>query len=192
MTRISPLSPGDMTSRQKEVYEAIANGPRGRVAGPLAVWLNRPELADRSQALGRYCRYDSSLEPRLSELAILVTARVWGSEYEWAAHKPIALKAGLGSEIVEAIRTRQAPHFEKPDEAIVFEFAQRLHTERSIDEELYKRTVAEIGEEGTIDLTGILGYYTLISMTINVFDVDTPEGYQPELNESGSRSRDLR
>jgi len=181
MTRIPPLLPDALTDRQKEVYEAIVAGPRGRVAGPLAVWLNRPELADRAQALGQYCRFDTSLPARLSELAILTTARVWSSEFEWAAHKPIARDAGVSAEVIEAIRTGQKPTFAFDDEAIVYEFSQRLHTERTIDDELYKRAVSVLGETGVVDLTGILGYYTLISMTINTFDVAPPEGHQPEL-----------
>ncbi len=181
MTRIAPLQPENLTPRQKEVYDAIASGPRGRVRGPLAVWLNRPDLADRAQALGRYCRYDSLLEPRLSELAILATARVWKSEFEWAAHKVIALKAGISPDIVEAIRTNRQPVFENEDEAVVYDYAITLHTERHIGDELYARAVKILGQEAVVDLTGILGYYTLISMTINVFELPPPDGAVPEL-----------
>lgn len=181
MTRIASLDPDTLSDRQKEVYEAIASGPRGRVRGPLAVWLNRPELADCAQSLGRYCRYDSLLEPRLSELAILATARVWKSEFEWAAHKPIALKAGIASEIVEAIRTNGNPVFDSQDEAVVYEFATVLHTERKVSDALYARAVEVLGQDAVVDLTGLLGYYTLISMTINVFEVPPPDGMAPEL-----------
>lgn len=182
MSRIAPLNPETLSTRQKEVFDAIASGPRGAVQGPLAVWLNRADLADRAQALGQYCRYDSSLEPRLSELAILVTGRVWGSEFEWASHKPIALKAGIAPEIVEAIRTRREPAFERDDEAVVYAFARMLHEKRRIDDALYRRAVEILGEGAVVDLTGILGYYTLISMTINVFQVDLPDGIAPELD----------
>lgn len=182
MTRIPPLVPEQMTARQKQVHETIASGPRGAVYGPLAVWLNRPELADRAQALGQYCRYDSSLPPRLSELAILTTARIWNSEFEWAAHKQIALKAGLAPDIVEAIRTKRTPEFEHEDEAVVYQFATSLHRERSIDDALYARAAALLGDQTIVDLTGLLGYYTLISMTINVFHVAPPDGYRSELS----------
>jgi 4-carboxymuconolactone decarboxylase len=181
MTRLPPLDPDAFTPRQKEVYDAIASGPRGGVRGPLAVWLNRPELADRAQALGRYCRYDTSLSPRLSELAILATARVWMSEYEWAAHKPIALKAGIAPDIVEAIRTGGEPVFEQADQAIVYAFSVMLHTQRKITDEVYKRAVDILGKDAVVDLTGLLGYYTLISMTINVFEVPPPDGQAPDL-----------
>lgn len=181
MTRIPPLDPENLDPRQKEVFDAIASGPRGRVRGPLAVWLNRPDLADRAQALGRYCRYDSSLSARLSELAILATARVWMSEFEWAAHKPIALKAGIAPEIVEAIRTGGQPVFRAADEEIVYRFAVMLHTERKVSDEVYAKTVEILGQDAVVDLTGILGYYTLISMTINVFELPPPDGLPPEL-----------
>src|SRR5882724_9935542 len=101
MTRIADLRLDQMTPAQRAVHDAIASGPRKAVRGPLAVWLRRPDLAQHAQALGRYCRYDSSLPPRLSELAILVLARVWGSEYEWYVHKPLALAAGVRLEVVE-------------------------------------------------------------------------------------------
>ncbi|NQV99869.1 MAG: carboxymuconolactone decarboxylase family protein [Rhodospirillales bacterium] len=181
MTRILPLMPDQMTARQQQVSETIASGPRGAVRGPLAVWLYRPELADRAQALGQYCRFESCLPPRLSELAILVTARLWNSEYEWAAHKPIALKGGLAPEIVEAIRCGREPAFAQADEAVVYRFATSLHQNRHIDDALYADAVAILGDEGVVDLTGILGYYTLISMTINVFKVATADGHTAEL-----------
>ncbi len=181
MSRIAPLDPDKLSLRQKEVFDAIASGPRGRVRGPLAVWLNRPELADRAQALGRYCRYDSCLPERLSELAILTTARVWNSEFEWAAHKPIALKAGVAPDIVEAIRTGKEPEFDRNDEAIVYRFSLMLHTRRKVSDAVYAEAIATLGEAAVVDLTGLLGYYTLISMTINVFELPPPDGRLPEL-----------
>ena len=182
MTRIPALLTENMNDHQRQVHDTIISGPRGAVRGPLAVWLNRPELASCAQMLGRYCRFDTSLPPHLSELAILTTARVWSSEFEWAAHKPIALEAGLSPVIIEAIRTHQVPLFEHEDEAVVHAFSKTLHIERHIDDALYSRTVEVLGETAVVDLTGILGYYTLISMTINVFEVPAPDGTLPELS----------
>jgi len=181
MTRIAPLSIDTMTDRQKQVHDAITAGPRGQVRGPLALWLNRPDLADRAQALGQYCRYDSLLPPRLSELAILTTASVWKSEFEWAAHKPIGLKAGLSAHVVEALRTGAEPTFDNEDEAVIYAFSKNLHINRRVDDDLYARAVSVLGEDMVVDLTGLLGYYTLISMTINVFQLPPPEGIAPEL-----------
>jgi 4-carboxymuconolactone decarboxylase len=181
MKRIGNLDLEHMTPAQRSVYDTIASGPRKGVRGPLAVWLHRPELAQNAQALGRYCRYDSSLEPRLSELAILVIARIWGAEYEWYAHKPIALEAGVSSEIVEAIRTNATPAFRRKDEAVIHGFLTELHRERKVSDATYAQAVEQLGEAGVIDLTGLAGYYTLISMTINVFNVAPPADAANEL-----------
>ena len=181
MTRLADLDPATMTDAQKEVFDAIASGPRKGVRGPLAVWLHRPELARQAQALGRYCRYDSSLPPRLSELAILVLASVWQAEYEWYAHKPIALEAGIDPAAVEAIRTGATPVFRQADEEIVHRFVVELHRERRVSNATYAQAVALLGEGRVVDLVGIAGYYTLISMTINVFEVTPPAGVAPEL-----------
>ena len=176
MKRIPDLDPAVMSVEQRTVYDAIASGPRKGVRGPLAVWLHRPELAQNAQALGRYCRYDTMLPPRLSELAILTLARIWGAEYEWYAHKPIAIEAGVSPEVAEAIRVGATPHFDNADEALVHEFIVTLHRDRKVDDALYKRAVDVLRAEGVVDLVGIAGYYTLISMTINVFQVPIPEG----------------
>jgi len=181
--RLQPPDPNDLDLEQQSVFESIASGPRGGVRGPLAVWLHRARFAELAQALGEYCRYHTTLEPRLSELAILVTARIWRSEYEWHAHKAIALTAGLSSAVVEDIRVGRRPACENQDEAIVYEFASELHTERRVSNQTYARAVSVLGQERVVDLVGLLGYYGLISMTINVFEVPLPEAAVPELVE---------
>ncbi|SOZ66516.1 conserved hypothetical protein [Cupriavidus taiwanensis] len=181
MERLKPLKPEELTPEQQEVHAAISSGPRGQVRGPLAMWLHRPGLANRAQALGQYCRYDSSLPPRLSELAILVMARTWMSEFEWWAHKPIALKAGVAEEVVEAIRTGQEPVFGNEDEQVIYEFLTVLHATRNVPDALYQRVMVVLGKDRVVDLVGLAGYYTLISMTINVFGVVPPDGSAPEL-----------
>jgi 4-carboxymuconolactone decarboxylase len=181
MKRIADLDPAQMTPPQREIYDLIASGPRKGVRGPLAVWLHRPELARHAQALGRYCRYETSLEPRLSELAILVIGRYWSAGYEWYAHKPIALEAGVSAEVVEAIRAREVPAFARDDEAAVYGFLTELHRDHQVSQATYERAVALLGEAGVVDLTGLAGYYTLISMTINVFQVPVPEGHANEM-----------
>lgn len=181
--RLKAPDPNTLDPQQKQVFEAIASGPRGGVRGPLAVWLHRAEFAGLAQALGEYCRYHTALEPRLSELAILVTARVWNSEYEWYSHKPIALAAGLSPAVVEEIRHGREPGFGPEDEAVVYVFARELHTRRRVSDETYARAERVLGREAVIDLVGLLGYYTLISMTINVFEIPLPEGATAELND---------
>lgn len=175
MPRLPILQPEDMTPAQRAVHDSIATGPRGGVRGPLALWLHRPELADRAQSLGRYCRYDSCLAPRLSELAILTTARIWDAAYEWQAHLAPARAAGLSEAIIGAVAADKAPPFAQADEEQVYSFTRELNLTRSVSDDLYARTVAELGHEGTVDLVGILGYYSLISMTIKAFEVPAAE-----------------
>lgn len=181
MVRLKTPDPDRLSDAQRAVYNAIASGPRGGVRGPLAIWLHRPQLADLAQSLGRYCRYDTLLPPRLSELAILVTAKVWRSEYEWQAHKPIALQAGISPEVVEAIRAGRRPDFALEDEAVVHDLAFAIQGERKIDQALYHRAAAVLGNEALVDLVGVLGYYGLISMTINMFEVDPPDPSKQEM-----------
>lgn len=187
MNRLPPIDPNNLSDAQRPVYDRIANGPRKGVRGPLAIWLHRPELAECAQALGRYCRYDTCLEPRLSELAILLMGRHWLAEYEWAAHKPFALEAGLAPHIIDAIRDDRQPAFENADEALVYRFIRELHARREISSALYTQFTELLGTDAAVDLVGIAGYYTLISMTIKVFEVPPPAGATPELPIPSSR-----
>ncbi len=176
MPRLNPPDPGHLTDHQRRVYEAIASGPRGTVRGPLAIWLHRPGLAEHAQALGQYCRYDSSLPPRLSELAILTMAALWRAPYEWWAHHPIALKAGIEADVAERIRKGQTPEFRERDESLVYRFVRELVETRQVSDALYAEAVEVLGTDGVVDLVGMAGYYTLISMTINAFDIPPPDG----------------
>lgn len=179
--RLGELDPETFSAEQKTIHDAIVAGPRGRVEGPLKVWMRSAGLADNAQKLGAFCRFGTSLEPRLSELAIMVTGRVWTAQFEWSVHKPIALKAGLSEAVVEAIRTRQTPPFERDDERVVHDFAQALHRDRRIPDALYAEAVSVLGETAVVELVGILGYYTLISMTINAFNVPLESDQVAEL-----------
>lgn len=177
--RIPELAYEDLSPEQKKAHDAIAAGPRGMVRGPLQVWLHSAELAERAQALGAFCRYGTSLPPRLSELAILVTGAHWKAGYEWYAHAPIGIAAGLDPSAVETIRTGGTPAFSNADEKAVFAFARELLTSRRVSDDTYRAAVQELGHKGAVELVGILGYYGLISMTINVFDVKVPDGPHP-------------
>jgi 4-carboxymuconolactone decarboxylase len=178
MKRISPPDFAALTPEQAQVHAAIAAGPRGGVRGPLAVWLHRPALASRAQALGQYCRYETCLPPRLSELAIIVTGAIWQSDYEWAAHAPLALAAGIAPEIVDALRDGREPSFDRRDEQAVHDFITALQRDRSVPDSLYAEAIDVLGQDAVIDLVGLAGYYTLISMTINVFGIDAAQPVQ--------------
>lgn len=171
MSKLLPPIPEQMTEHQRRVYDAIMAGPRGKVRGPLAVWLHRPGLAEHAQALGQYCRYDSSLSPRLSELAILTLAAFWQSEFEWWAHQPIAVNAGISEAVTERIRLGETPEFIEQDESIVYRFIRSLLESRRVPDELYDLAVNVLGQDKVVDLVGLAGYYTMVSMTLNVFQI---------------------
>lgn len=177
--RLADLDPTQLTPEQSRVYNAIVSGPRGKVVGPLRVWLTSPEMAEKAQALGQYARFDSVLPQDLSELAIIVTARIWSSGFEWTHHAPIALSAGIPSDAVEAISKGLRVRFDDPKRQGVFDCAVELHRDRQISDQSFETGRALLGEQGMVDLVGICGYYTLISMTINAFNV--PDGDGPQL-----------
>jgi 4-carboxymuconolactone decarboxylase len=165
-----------MTEAQQRVYRAIAGGPRGGVRGPFNALLRSPELADRVQKVGEYLRFDSSLPARLNELAILINARFWGSKYEWYAHRPLAEKGGLAPAIADDLARNVRPSNMQPDETVVYDFCTALHTTHAVDDALFARAVAALGERGVMDLIGVSGYYTLVSMVLNVADIPLPAG----------------
>ena len=176
MARMTDIVYAELDADQRRVYDAITAGPRGQVQGPLRVWLQSAPLADRAQALGAFCRFGTSLPPRLSELAILVTGAHWRAGFEWFAHAPLAVKAGIDAAAVEAIRVGRTPSFAQADEAAVYAFAHELLATRAVSDATYGEAVARLGKKAVVELTGILGYYGLISMTIKAFEVPLPPG----------------
>ena len=174
--RFPDLPREGMTDAQKRVYDAIAGGPRGGVRGPFGVLLRSPDLADRVQKVGEHLRFNSSLPPRLNEFAILINARFWGSKYEWYAHRPLALKGGLAESIADDVARGTRPAGMKDDEAVVFDFCTVLHRQHIVDDALFKRAVSTLGEQGVVDLIGVSGYYTLVSMVLNVAEIPLPAG----------------
>lgn len=165
-----------LTDAQKQVYDAIASGPRGGVRGPFGPLLRSPELTDRVQKLGEYLRFNSSLSPRLNEMAILINARFWESKYEWFAHKPLAVKGGLAESIADELAQGKRPSNMKPDEEVVYDVCMALHKTHFVDDSLFKRAVSVLGERGVVDLVAVSGYYTLISMVLNVAEIPLPPG----------------
>lgn len=179
MSRLPELRPDQMSPEQQRVHDEIAAGPRGQVVGPLKVWLHSPELADRTQKLGAYVRFHSTLPPELSELAILVTAQAWRADFEWYSHVGPARAAGISDAVIEAIRTGADPALEEARSRAVYALARELHETRSLSEETHAHAEAALGRQQLVDLVGLLGYYTLVAMTLNAFDVPTPDGSRP-------------
>jgi 4-carboxymuconolactone decarboxylase len=179
--RVATIPLEQMTPEQRVAHDEVVAGVRGRMPAPMRAWIHSPEMAGHTQKLGAFLRYHTSLPPALSELAILVTARYWTSHYEWYAHKREGLKAGLDPAIVAAVAERREPAFSDPAQRLVFEYSKSLHETKVVSQPLHDAAVAALGERGVVELVGILGYYGLVSMTLNAFDIGVPEGERPEL-----------
>lgn len=173
--RFPDLKREQMSDAQKRVYDEIA-GSRGSVRGPFGPLLRSPELADRWQRLGGYVRYKTSLPARLNEFAILITARFWGSKYEWYAHKPEAIKGGLAESVAEDLAQNKRPANMKPDEELVYDFCTVLHRQHFVDDELFNRAMQTLGERGVIDLVAVSGFYVAVSMVLNTAEIPIPPG----------------
>ncbi len=182
MARIALPSPEAMTEEQREACAEATAGIRGRVPAPMIAWIQSPELARRGQRLGEVLRYQTTLPPTLSELAILITARHWTSHYEWTVHKRDGLKAGMDPEAIAAIAARREPPLRDEQERAVYAVSTTLLETRQVPDALYAQGIAALGERGMAELIGILGYYGLVSMTLNTFEIGLPEAYAPELD----------
>jgi 4-carboxymuconolactone decarboxylase len=178
--RFPPLPPEKMTPEQKTIADAIME-TRGSMNGPFYAWLRDPALADRLEKTGEQIRFHSSLPRALNEFAILITARKWTAQFEWYAHYPLAMKAGLEPAVADDLASGIRPHSMSDDEAIVYDFSTALHQSGTVDDELYARAVAKFGEQGVIDLIAVNGYYDLVSMTLGVARVGLPDGVAPPL-----------
>lgn len=173
--RFPTLKPQDMSPAQKAVADRIVAGPRKSMGGPFNAWLRSPDLADRLQAVGEQVRFHSSLPPRLNEFAILITAREWDADFEWYAHYPLALKAGLKPAIAADLAKGRRPRGMAADEAAVYDFMAELRRTRRVSDAKYGAAKALFGDQGVIDLVGLSGYYDLVSMTLNTAQVRPPE-----------------
>jgi len=181
MARIKQLAPEQMTPQQAEIWQEVVAG-RPSPAGPFNVWLRAPEMARWASRLGAQLRLHTSLAPRLSELAILVGARHWNCAAEWAIHEPFARAAGLDPEVITSINYKMEPEFDAPDEAAVYAFCRQALEQTSVDDDAYARCLELLGEQGLVELTGIVGYYCLVALTLKVFQVPAPEGAAQELS----------
>jgi 4-carboxymuconolactone decarboxylase len=177
--RMPPIPDAQMTEAQKAAVKDIVSGPRGHLVGPFIPLLRSPEFMGRLQKTGEYLRFNSALEPRRSELVILMTARLWTQAFEWHHHRPIAEKAGLSAEIIDAVAEGRRPSRMADDEAAIYDFIDELSRTRAVSDPTYKRAIETIGERGVIDMIGIHGYYSLLAMILNVSRAPLPEGAKP-------------
>lgn len=177
--RLPPIPPDRMTEAQKKASEEFAAGRGYAVRGPFAALLRSPEVMLRAKAMGDYLRFKSSITPRLNEMAIMLTARQWGQNYEWHAHRPLAEQAGLSPHIGDAIAEGRRPTGMSTDEEVVYDFCTELHVNRSICDATYERAKSAFTEQGVIDLVAVCGYYSLIAMALNVARTPLPAGSKP-------------
>jgi 4-carboxymuconolactone decarboxylase len=182
-TRFAPLPPEQLTPPQKAWADAIAVPPRNAkfTSPPYRAYIRNPDLAPRLSALSDYLRWNSSLPPRLSELAILITARQWTAQYEWFAHYPLAMKAGLDPQVADGIAHGVRPEKMKDDEAALYDLAMGLYRDKKVSDEVYKAALDRFGERGIMDVIGIIGYYDLVSMTLITMQAGAPNDSVPPL-----------
>jgi 4-carboxymuconolactone decarboxylase len=179
--RFAPLSYDEMTPEQKTMADNILAGPRTSLDGPFNVLLRSPEMGDLAQKLGAYARYHSSLAPRLNEMAILITARFWTAQFEWQAHHKNALAAGLSPSIIAAIAEGKRPAPMQPDEEAVYNLCTEVLNTRHASDATFQAAKEKFGERGVVDMLGVVGYYQLVSMMLNVDRYPLPAGVEPEL-----------
>lgn len=180
MPRIELFPKASMDDDQRRVLEKIVSGPRGRIQGPLRAALYNAELADRWQALGALLRYQTTLTPRQSELAILVTGRACRSPFEWYAHRQEAVKAGIETAVIEALLAERMPEGLTQNDAAVVRVARELNQLRSISDATYADALSRFGERTLVELTALVGYYTMVAMMLNAHEIPLPEGVAPE------------
>ena len=185
--RFKQIPPENLTPEQQVLAEAIRSGPRsnvkgsaaakpGPLGGPFNVFLRSPDIGNVIQSLGAAIRFRSSLPPKLNELAIIITARQWTSQYEWFAHHRLALEAGLDPAIGKDIAEGRRPAKMDADETIIYDFSTELHRTHGVSDATYQRAVNRFGECGVMDLIAVNGYYVLVSMTLNVDRTPLPGG----------------
>ncbi len=189
VSRLPSIGLDRMSSEQRELFERITGGARGRararadfldeqggLRGPFNPWLYCPALGEPAQRLGESLRFGGQLPGRVRELAILVVAAAWRAQYEWWAHARIGRAEGLCEDLLEALRTGRTPELLDPADAAVYDFVRELVETRRVSPPVYERAVSALGEAGTVELVMLAGYYTLVSMTLNAFEIPLPRG----------------
>lgn len=181
--RFGPLPEGDMTEAQRVATRELAAGPRGKMStsGPNIVLLRSPDLMSRTQKVGEFLRYKSTLPARLNEFAICITARQWGANVEWMAHHPLALKAGLNPAVAEDLRHGRRPAAMQDDEAVIYQFCTELHETKNVSDATFKAVKDMFGECAVVELIALTGYYTMLAMVLNVAQQPLAGGVAPPL-----------
>jgi 4-carboxymuconolactone decarboxylase len=174
--RFKPYTWDTLTADQKRMVNEIMSGPRTSLEGPFNMLLRSPELGARIAKVGEYLRFNSTIPRRLNEMAILLTAKTWAAQYEWHAHKPLAVAAGLSTSIIDDIQAGRRPANMQADETTIYEFAKEYREKHRVSDATFSAAVKMFGEQGVVDLVSVMGYYDLISMVLNVDRHPLPPG----------------
>ena len=174
--RFAPLTEAMMTPRQREAYQGIVSGPRKGAVGPFNALLRSPDVADRVQRVGEYVRFQTTIPAALNEMAILITGRFWSAQYEFWAHRRLARTAGLADAIIDASAEGRRPSAMSDDERLVYDFCTELFRDKAVSDTTFKATAGRFGEQGVIDLIAVSGYYSIVSMVLNVDRYPLPAG----------------
>lgn len=181
MGRLHLPAVDELSDDQRKIYDEVVSGPRGRLVGPLRAVIHSPELATRWSRLGEFLRYSTLLPAKLNELAIIVVGRHWNSQLEFYIHAEAAKVAGLGADCIEAIRLGKAPIFTGDEEREIYEYARLLVQAGNVPDGVHAAIVDRWGPRGAVELTGVIGYYTMVSMTLNAHGIPLPDGAAPPL-----------
>lgn len=180
-SRMPPIPPEQLSPEQRAAVAAFRAARKAELTGPFIALLRSPDVLTRARALGDYLRFTSRLAPKHSELVILMAARSWSQQYEWAVHYPIAIKAGVSVETAGAIADRRRPAGLSGDDAVLYDFCDELLRTQAVGDATYARMVTAFGEPGVVDTVGILGYYTMLAMMLNTARVPAPATDVPPL-----------
>jgi len=178
MARVDQLKPDELTPDQQRLFREIA-ATRDRVGGPFGIWLRTPAIADAANRLGNTLRRDSNLDGRLFELMVLVIARHWGAQYEWFVHESAARKAGLAEDVIAALREGRRPTFARADEQLVYDVVTELQTTKKLSDATYAHGLEAFGLSLLVEFISAAGFYSMVAMVLNAFDVPTPDGARP-------------
>ncbi len=179
--RLPPIPAAELTPAQQQAVAEFRAARKAEPTGPFIPMLRSPEVMSRARALGDYLRYKTRLTPRQSEFVILMAARSWTQQYEWAVHYPIAVEAGVKPDVARAIAERRRPDGMTAEEATLYDFCDELLRTQAVGDAAYSRMVAAFGEAGVMDTVGIVGYYTMVAMVLNTARTPAPDNGAPRL-----------
>jgi len=178
MARIDDVKREDLTARQQQLYDDILRTrPRPSLTGPFSVWIHTPDIAESADRLANCFRVSPKLEKRLIELIILLMCRDGTVKYAWSVHEPLGRKEGLTDDTIDAIRARKRPDFKRDDERLIYDFVTELLATKTLSAATFERAKSAFGLEGVIEAVSCVGFYGMIGLVLNVFDIPPQPGH---------------